>query len=183
MASDPTNVTTPLAQVAAAAPTRVAGQMVPLSVDENGFLRVALGASASIDIGDVTTLTGSLTSLESALPAGTNNIGDVDVASLPTGSLAGITAASAITTAQVSGIDDDPAVQIVASNASRKFLEIANNTPISVLYIGASGVTATTGHRLGPGESFRVEAPVVTAAFFGITATGSAAVTATLIEW
>ncbi len=83
MASDPTNVTSPLGKVTAAAPTYVADQMAPLSLDEGGNLRVALGASPTIDIGDVTTLNGSVTAINAALPAGDNNIGNVDVVTLP----------------------------------------------------------------------------------------------------
>lgn len=78
MASDPTNITSPLGKVTSASPSYTADQMAPLSLDENGNLRVALGASPTIDIGDVTTLNGSVTAINAALPAGNNNIGDVD---------------------------------------------------------------------------------------------------------
>jgi len=68
-ATIPTNVVTAMATANASAPTATEGQQQPLSMDLNGNLRTS----------------GSAT-LSGALPAGNNNIGDVDVASIAAGS-------------------------------------------------------------------------------------------------
>lgn len=50
------------------------------------------------------------------------------------------------------------AVQIVASNSSRKIL-IVQNTGVANVRVGVTGVTATTGFRLTPGSMFIFEMP------------------------
>jgi hypothetical protein len=73
-----------------------------------------------------------------ALPAGPNNIGDVDVASLPT---------SATTTAPAQTAVGTTAVQLLASNASRKRFMVQNTgTTIIKLAFGATDPTGTAYH-------------------------------------
>lgn len=77
------------------------------------------------------------------------------------------------TTAQVSVGTAAPGTQILAATASTTPREI-KNTGTATVFIGATGVTITTGHALLANESFT---PWWTGAVFGIVATGTATVT------
>ena len=65
------------------------------------------------------------------------------------------------------------ATLIIAANASRAALAIANPSAVTV-YLGASGVTAATGHALLTGTAITMP---VTSAVYGIVASGSQTVT------
>lgn len=93
-----------------------------------------------------------------ALPAGSNNIGDVDIASFPTGTLAN-GAETAVSSS---------AVSVLASNANRK-AAIIQNVGANNVRVGITGVTATTGVQLKPGGSLTLSMPYVhTGAVFAI---------------
>lgn len=70
---------------------------------------------------------------------------------------------------------DTSADLLVASNSSRKALGIINTGSVTV-YIGASGVTASTGWPVAAGAQFTMDTLVSTAAIYGITASSSAVV-------
>lgn len=75
-------------------------------------------------------------------------------------------------TAQVSVAS--AATQIVASNSTRRAVCIVNTDTSKTVYLGSSGVTALTGHALPAGSAITIP---LTIAIYGITATGTAAVT------
>lgn len=151
----------------------------PISVDDNGssltvdatdldirnltFAADKVDASGSVlgagsnNIGDVDVLT------LPALPAGTNNIGDVDIASMPTGTLAN-GAQTAVSSS---------AVSILASNANRKKLIVQNVGAVN-MRVGVTGVTATTGTLLLPNGTLILAMPYCpTQAIFAIRDGGS----------
>jgi hypothetical protein len=101
-----------------------AGDFVPIQANAAGILKV--GGSIDID-----TLP--------AIPAGTNNIGDVDVLTLPTITEPKSTTA---TTSQVA--DNSASVTILASNASRLGATILNDSSAALyLRLGSSAATTT----------------------------------------
>ena len=65
------------------------------------------------------------------------------------------------------------ATSIIAANTSRQGVIITNTSTTVAVFIGASGVTATTGAYLGPGASINLPA---TSAFYGITSSSTATV-------
>lgn len=144
MASDPTNVVSPLGQVAAAAPTRVAGQMAPLSLDEGGALRVALAATPSIDIGDVTLLAGSAivgkVGIDQTTPGTTNA---VSVPAVATGgySFVNIAAGQATTTVK-SGAGTLHAIVFNGPATATSTMVMYDNTADSGTVIGRPLATA-----------------------------------------
>lgn len=84
----------------------------------------------------------------------------------------------ALTTAQVAMTS--AAAQIIAANASRKFLEITNSGAAAVFIGATSGVTVSTGHSLAAGAKITLCGAVCTAAVFGICGTTS---TVTYLEF
>lgn len=89
-------------------------------------------------------------------------------------------AGSSFTAAQVTVDTTSGGVLIAALDLARKFLEI-RNTGSAIVYWGPTGVTTATGYPLGPGESFTLDAPMNTAAIYGIVASGS--VTVATMKW
>jgi len=65
------------------------------------------------------------------------------------------------------------ATLIIAANTSRQGVVITNTSTTVTVFVGASGVTATTGQALLPGNSLTAPA---TSAFYGITAASTATV-------
>ena len=110
------------------------------------------------------------------VPAGTNNIGDVDIASaLPAGSNAigklaansGVDIGDVDVTSTVQPVGHgtvshvaqnvtDSAVQL-GSNACKHVDIMATIANTGIVYIGASGVSATTGIALYPGDVYSVD--------------------------
>ena len=64
------------------------------------------------------------------------------------------------------------ATSIIAANTSRQGVIITNTSTTVAVFIGASGVTATTGAYLGPGAT----SLPATSAFYGITSSSTATV-------
>ena len=89
----------------------------------------------------------------------------------------GQSVSSTIATAQVACSGTQ--ALLFAANAADIFREVKNTHASVALYIGATGVATTTGHYVGPGESFVMED--FTGALYGIT--GGTAVTATTVKW
>lgn len=121
-----------------------------------------LAANSGVDIGDVDV---------TSIAAGDNNIGNVDIVTNPT--------AATMATNQIAVTN--AATLIIASNASRKFLEIMNFNS-AALYIGNSGVTTSNGHHIAAGSSFTFDASICTAAVYGIFASDPAAAKVSYLE-
>lgn len=68
-------------------------------------------------------------------------------------------------------------ILIAAADSSRTFLDIANTSATDAVFIGAQGVTTTTGHRIAPGGSFTLDARLSTAAIYGVVASSAVTVT------
>lgn len=102
-----------------------------------GGLPVALTGSGNLKM-----------ALLEALPAGTNNIGDVDVVSAvlptpPTSVGQGVTTVAAAAT------------RVQLNNIACKSISIrAHSTNTGLIYVGNSSVAAANGRRLSPGESY-----------------------------
>lgn len=134
-----TNLSTNIAQVAGATAQSGSGTAT-------GALRVELPTNGTGTIATV----GAVTAITNALPAGTNNIGDVDVAS-----------AVSATMDHGSNRDvDTSAEQITSTSFACKFgLTLrASESNTGIIYIGNSDVTAgttdaTDGMPLSPGDS------------------------------
>lgn len=125
----------------------------PASTDYGLVVRTVRGISTALpvftdpidrplrDMGKV-----DIAAFDAALPAGANNIGDVDVVSLPTSSTTTAPAQSAVGT--VAG-------QLLASNASRKRAMMQNTgTTVIKIALGATDPTQTAYHvALAPGAA------------------------------
>lgn len=163
-----------------------------LSVDDNGStLSVDDGAgSLTVDDGGSSLTVDGSVSLAAAIPAGTNNIGDVDVLSLPAlpaGSnnigdvdVASLPAASSATITRVN--DTASSVQLVASNASRKGLYIHNDSTQALKIKYGTTASATDYTAKIPPDGFweMPTAPVYTGRVDGIwaaDASGAAQIT------
>lgn len=83
----------------------------------------------------------------------------------------GATASTTIATGQATL--STTASQVVASNSARHTTSIRNLDASISIYIGAAGVTSSTGHLIKAGEAFTV---VSTAAVYAVAASGTPAV-------
>ena len=119
--------------------------------------------------------TGALT-ISSALPAGTNNIGDVDVASLPavvdaTYSSSSVTSVSAAATS----------TSILATNSSRRMAIMVNDADKNAyVKLGTTASTSSFSYKLTPGQTLELPTPVYTGAIDAIwdtSPTGSMRIT------
>ena len=110
-----------------------------------------------------------LMELDGALPAGDNNIGNVDVASLPAGP-------SSATLANVTG--DGTSKELAASNASRRVLTIFNDSGVVCyvkLGIGASSTSFTV--KMVDQSYYEMPQPCYTGAVEALWASGVVRVT------
>jgi len=135
---------------------------------------------------------GSATDVSSASPmpvtanlvAGTANIGDVDVLTLPA-LVAGAAVIGAVTQsagpwttvergatiAHGSGSVTTSAAQFIATSATRRSVTV-QNLGTDYVWFGATGITVNNGIRLAPGQSLMLDkSPTV--ALFAIAATGT----------
>lgn len=119
--------------------------------------------------------TGAVT-ISAALPAGTNNIGDVDVLSLP--SVALTTYSTSSVTSVVSAA---VSTSILASNANRRMAILVNDTDKTVyVKLGATASTTSYSYRLTPLQTLEIPFPIYTGAIDAIwdsSPTGSMRVT------
>lgn len=91
--------------------------------------------ATNLDIRDLAFASDKVDASGSVLGAGTNNIGDVDIASFPTSSTSTVTAVG----------DSASSVTLKAANASRKGLTIFNDST-AVLYIKLGAVASTSSY-------------------------------------
>jgi len=119
--------------------------------------------------------TGAVT-ISAALPAGTNNIGDVDVLSLP--SVALTTYSTSSVTSVVSAA---VSTSILASNANRRMAILVNDTDKTVyVKLGATASVTSYSYRLTPLQTLEIPFPIYTGAIDAIwdsSPTGSMRVT------
>jgi hypothetical protein len=116
---------------------------------------VSLGASASIDIGDVTLLAGSAI------------IGKVSPLVSTT-----FTATQVTVPATANGI------AVLAANALRVGAVISNPGPSTVyVHQASTGVTTSNGFGIPGGTSYTIDSPLYTGALYGIVASGTQVVT------
>jgi hypothetical protein len=140
---------------AAANRTSADGDYSPLATDAAGRIGIAdLGGSITVDVG-------------TALPAGSNNIGDVDIAGSASATLATVSASVS-------------SVSLLASNAARRMAVIYNDSA-AVLYVkfGATASLTSFTVAIPPYGYFEMPVPAYTGALDGIwsAASGAARVT------
>jgi len=129
----PTNASTNVTQWGGTAISVNAGNA------STGTLRVVIAADQTavrVDGSAVTQPISGSVGLAGALPAGSNNIGDVDVVTQ--------VGAANIANGQVAVTTAAGGVQVVAARATRRAVTIVNHADIDV-YVGAGTVSATTG--------------------------------------
>jgi hypothetical protein len=111
--------------------------------------------------------TGSVT-ISSALPAGTNNIGDVDVLTLPA-----VVAATYSTSAVTSVASAATSTSILASNANRRMAIMVNDVDKNCyVKLGATASTTSFSYKLTPGQTLELPMPVYTGAIDAIWEAG-----------
>lgn len=126
--------------------------------------------------GKVTACNTGAVTISSALPAGTNNIGDVDVLTLPPVSFStySSTSVTSVTAAAVS-------TAILASNANRRMAILVNDSDkVAYVKLGATASTTSYSYRLAPLQTLELAVPVYTGAIDAIwdsSPTGSMRVT------
>lgn len=126
--------------------------------------------------GKVTACNTGAVTISTALPAGTNNIGDVDVLTLPDVAIKNYSTSSvtSVVSAAVS-------TSILASNANRRMAIMVNDTDKSVyVKLGATASTTSFSYKLSPGQILELPIPIYTGAIDAIwetSPTGSMRVT------
>lgn len=103
-----------------------------------------------------------------SLPSGTNNIGDVDVLTLPSVTLStySTSAVTSVTAAAVS-------TSILASNANRRMAILVNDSDkVAYVKLGATASTASFSYRVAPLQTLELPVPVYTGAIDAIWDTG-----------
>lgn len=126
--------------------------------------------------GKVTACNTGAVTISSALPAGTNNIGDVDVLTLPA-----VVAATYSTSAVTSVVSAATSTSILASNVNRRMAIMVNDSDKNVyVKLGATASTTSFSYKLAPGQTLELSMPVYTGAIDAIwetSPTGSMRVT------
>lgn len=159
-----------------------AGAVVGVALEAGGNLAIIAGDTTSLD-GKITKCDTDTVTISAALPAGSNNIGDVDIASaLPAGSnaigklaanddvdIGDVDVTSVIDTQSSldhgSNLDVDTSAEQITTtsfNAKRGVVVKADSANTGIVYIGNSDVTAgntaaTDGIPLSAGESAEIE--------------------------
>jgi hypothetical protein len=126
--------------------------------------------------GKVTTCNTGAVTISTALPVGNNNIGDVDIASLPA-----VVAATYSTSSVTSVVSAAVSTSILASNANRRMAIMTNDTDKNVyVKLGATASTTSFSYKLTPGQTLELPIPMYTGAIDAIwdaSPTGSMRVT------
>lgn len=126
--------------------------------------------------GKVTACNTGAVTISTALPAGTNNIGDVDVLTLPDVAIKTYSS-SAITSVVSAAVS----TSILASNANRRMAIMVNDTDKNAyVKLGATASTTSFSYKLTPGQTLELPVPVYTGAIDAIwdtSPTGSMRVT------
>lgn len=135
----------------------------------NGTDPIRGDSANGLDV-DVTRLPSGTVAGSSSLPAGTNNIGDVDVLSLPSlpagaNNIGDVDVAPSTGAARTSVADNNADTQLLASNASRKMAIIVNDSDQD-LYVGlGAAAVSTTDYtyflpRTSGGQKSQLELPL-----------------------
>lgn len=126
--------------------------------------------------GKVTVCNTGAVTISTALPAGTNNIGDVDVASLPP-----VVATTYSTSSVTSVVSAAVSTSILASNANRRMAILFNDCDKAVyVKLGATASTTSFSYKLSPAQTLELPIPLYTGtidAIWDATPTGSMRVT------
>jgi hypothetical protein len=146
----------------------------------SGTVSLPTGAATETTLstlnGKVTACNTGAVTISSALPAGTNNIGDVDIASLPavvdaTYSSSSVTSVSAAATS----------TSILATNSSRRMAIMVNDADKNAyVKLGTTASTSSFSYKLTPGQTLELPTPVYTGAIDAIwdtSPTGSMRIT------
>jgi hypothetical protein len=146
----------------------------------SGTISLPTGAATESTLstinGKVTACNTGAVTISTALPAGTNNIGDVDVLTLPDAALKTYSSSSvtSVTSAAVS-------TSILASNANRRMAIMVNDADKNAyVKLGATASTTSFSYKLAPGQTLELPVPVYTGAIDAIwdtSPTGSMRVT------
>ena len=134
----------------------------------SGTISLPTGAATESTLstlnGKVTACNTGAVTISSALPAGTNNIGDVDVLTLPAVILAnyGTSSVTSVTAAATS-------TSILASNTSRRMAVLVNDSDkTAYVKLGATASTTSYSYRLSPLQTLELPIPIYTGAIDAI---------------
>jgi len=118
--------------------------------------------------GKVTACNTGAVTISAALPAGTNNIGDIDVLTLPA-----VVAATYSTSAVTSVVSAATSTSILASNANRRMAIMVNDADKNCyVKLGATASTTSFSYKLTPGQTLELPMPVYTGAIDAIWEAG-----------
>lgn len=146
----------------------------------SGTISLPTGAATESTLstlnGKVTACNTGAVTISTALPAGTNNIGDVDVLSLPA-----VVAATYSTSVVTSVVSAATSTSILASNANRRMAIMVNDADKNAyVKLGTTASTTSFSYKLTPGQTLELPMPVYTGAIDAIwetSPTGSMRVT------
>ena len=146
----------------------------------SGTISLPTGAATETTLstlnGKVTACNTGAVTISAALPAGTNNIGDVDVLTLPDVAIKNYS-----TSAVTSVVSAAVSTSILASNANRRMAIMVNDTDRNTyVKLGATASTTSFSYKLSPGQILELPIPIYTGAIDAIwdaTPTGSMRVT------
>lgn len=170
-------------------PVAIASNQTAIPVNQSGTWNINnVSGTISLPTGAATettlsTLNGKITAcntgavtISTALPAGNNNIGDVDVASLPA-----VTLTTYSTSSVTSVVSAAVSTSILASNANRRMAILVNDTDKAVyVKLGATASVTSYTYRLTPLQTLELPFPIYTGAIDAIwdsSPTGSMRVT------
>lgn len=134
----------------------------------SGTISLPTGAATESTLstlnGKITACNTGAVTISTALPAGTNNIGDVDVLTLPA-----VVAATYSTSAVTSVASAATSTSILASNANRRMAIMVNDSDKNVyVKLGATASTTSFSYKLTPGQTLELPMPVYTGAIDAI---------------
>ena len=146
----------------------------------SGTVSLPTGAATETTLstlnGKVTACNTGAVTISTALPAGTNNIGDVDVLTLPDVALKNYS-----TSAVTSVVSAATSTSILASNVNRRMAIMVNDTDRNTyVKLGAAASTTSFSYKLSPGQILELPIPIYTGAIDAIwdsSPTGSMRVT------
>jgi len=146
----------------------------------SGTISLPTGAATETTLstlnGKVTACNTGAVTISTALPAGTNNIGDVDVLTLPDVALKNYS-----TSAVTSVVSAATSTSVLASNANRRMAIMVNDTDRNTyVKLGATASTTSFSYKLSPGQILELPIPIYTGAIDAIwdaSPTGSMRVT------
>ena len=146
----------------------------------SGTVSLPTGAATETTLstlnGKVTACNTGAVTISAALPAGTNNIGDVDVLTLPEVAIKNYS-----TSAVTSVVSAATSTSILASNVNRRMAIMVNDTDRNTyVKLGATASTTSFSYKLSPGQILELPIPIYTGAIDAIwdsSPTGSMRVT------